>query len=94
MPKKIKPDITPKKTKMKLFEHLPELSSPIIRICGNREASVDGCKGVIDYHESLIKLRISGGSVTFTGTDLCISAFSESSAVISGNLQNIEFSVM
>ncbi len=94
MAKKLKPDTAFSKPKWRLFKALPEISGPIIRICGNNEASVDGCKGVIDYYEDLIKLRIAGGSVTFMGSGLCITAFGESSAVISGNLQNIEFSVM
>lgn len=94
MSKKLKPDTASGKPKWQIFGALPEIKGPIITICGNREASVDGCRGVIDYHDDRIKLRITGGSVTFLGSGLCISAFSESSAVISGNLQNIEFSVM
>ncbi len=94
MPKKLKPDINPRKHSLRLFEHLPELSGPIIRICSNKEVSIDGCKGVIDYREEFIKLRIAGGSVTFSGSGLTMTAFTESSAVISGKLQNVEFSVM
>ena len=94
MSKKLKPDIPKQKQKWQLFGSLPELSGPIIKICSNKEASVDGCKGVVDYYENLIKLRISGGTVTFTGTELCITSFTSTTAVVSGKLQNIEFSVM
>ena len=93
MSKKLKTDIKPKKEKWNIFSALPELKGPIIHICGNREVSVDGCRGVVDYYETLIKLRITGGFVTFSGTGLTVTTFTESTAVIEGDLQNIEFSV-
>ncbi len=93
MAKKLKTDITPKKQKWNLFSTLPELKGPIIHICGNSEISVDGCRGVVDYYETVIKLRITDGFVTFSGNNLTITDFTESSAVIKGDLQNIEFSV-
>ena len=93
MAKKLKTDITPKKQKWNLFSALPELKGPIIHICGNSEISVDGCRGVVDYYESVIKLRITDGFVTFSGNNLTITDFTDSSAVIKGDLHNIEFSV-
>ena len=49
MGKKLKPDTESKKQKVSFFGNLPELSGPIIKICGNREVAVDGCRGVVDY---------------------------------------------
>ena len=43
MAKKLKPDVESRKPKWRLFSGVPELSGPIIHICGNREVSVDGC---------------------------------------------------
>ncbi len=93
MAKKLKPDMKPQKRKLSLFESVPELSGPIINLCSNREASVDGCRGVVDYYDDRIKLSIKGGSVTFYGQGLYIASFTESSAEIRGSLQNIEFQV-
>ena len=93
MAKKLKPDVESRKPKWRLFSGVPELSGPIIQICGNREVSVDGCKGVIDYYDDRIKLRIDGGSVTFSGEGLTITSFNESAAVITGRLQNVELLV-
>lgn len=93
MAKKLKPDVKFQKPKMRLFEPLPEISGPVINLCSNREASVDGCRGVVDYYDDRIKLNIKGGSVTFFGQDLRITSFTENSAVLSGRLQNIEFQV-
>lgn len=93
MGKKLKTDVKFSKPKLKFFDALPEVSGPIIRICGNREVSVDGCRGVTDYYENRIKLSIPGGSVTFIGTNLRITAFTDTSALIKGQLENVEFAV-
>ena len=93
MGKKLKPDTESKKQKVSFFGNLPELSGPIIKICGNREVAVDGCRGVVDYYDKLIKLRIQGGSVTFSGAGLQIVSFNESQALIKGSLQNVEFNI-
>ena len=93
MAKKLKPDMKFGRQKIKLFEDLPELSGPIIRICSNREVSVDRCRGVVDYYENLIKLNIPGGTVSFMGDGLKLTSFTDTSALIKGRLQNVEFSV-
>lgn len=93
MAKKLKPDMKTTKPRLKLFEPFQEASGPLINLTSNREASVDGCRGVVDYYDDRIKLSIQGGSVTFFGQGLHITSFNENSAVISGRLQNIEFQV-
>ncbi len=93
MAKKLKPDMKTQKPKLRLFESLPELTGPVINLCSNREASVDGCRGVVDYYDDRIKLSIQGGAVVFYGQGLHIASFTENSAQIRGKLQNIEFQV-
>lgn len=93
MAKKLKPDMKVEKPKLRLFEPLLGIAGPMINVISNREASVDGCRGVVDYYDDRIKLSIQGGSVTFFGQGLHITSFTENSAVISGRLQNIEFQV-
>ncbi len=79
---------------MKLFEGLPnEMKGPITEIYSNREAVVDGCKGVLDYHENLIKLRVDGGTVVFSGTDLVILELSDGAARLKGKIASVEFSL-
>lgn len=91
--KKLKPDMKFSKPKLNLFADLPEITGPIIKLCGNREVSVDGCRSVVDYYDDRIKLSISGGAVTFFGTDLKITTLTDSSATIKGKLNNVEFAV-
>ena len=90
---KLKPDIKFSKPRFNFLAELPEISGPIIKICGNREVSVDGCRSVVDYYDDRIKLSISGGAVTFFGTDLKITTLTDSQATIKGNLNNVEFAV-
>lgn len=62
-----------------------------IEFAGNREATVDGCRGVAEYGDTLIRLNVAGGSVCFTGTELQISCLYDNEATITGNICNMEF---
>ena len=64
-----------------------------IEIMGNREALVDGCRGVAEYGDTLIKLNISGGSVYFTGEKLEITCLYRGEATVRGNIRSVEFRV-
>ena len=63
-----------------------------IELSGNREAVVDGCKGVLEYDDGLIKLNTGGTSVSFLGNELTIRALTDEQAVIEGIILSIEFS--
>ena len=62
-----------------------------IEFSGNREATIDGCRGVAEYSNSCIRLNISGGSVCFVGTDLQITYLFDQEATVSGNIGSMEF---
>ncbi len=62
-----------------------------IELAGNREAFVDGCKGVLAYDDCCIRLNLGRLVVCFTGSDLSIGALSMEQAVISGNIAGISF---
>ncbi len=64
-----------------------------IEMMGNREATVDGCRGVAEYSDTVIKLSISGGSVCFTGVGLEITCLYRSEATVRGNIRSVEFCV-
>ncbi|HHW46535.1 MAG TPA: sporulation protein [Clostridiales bacterium] len=66
---------------------------PHIELSTNREAVVDGCRGVIDYNEDRIKLNLGRGTVTFKGRNLQISSFNQSLAVIRGFILSLEFNM-
>lgn len=64
-----------------------------IELAGNREAVVDGCQGVLEYDESVIKLTTGKMVVKFTGRSLQIKVLTHDSAVINGFITNMEFIV-
>ncbi len=91
MGKRLKTDLKKQKEKIKLFEGLPnEIKGAITELYSNREAAVDGCHGVVDYHENLIKLRVVGGILTFVGESLCIEELSLGAARITGKISSIQ----
>lgn len=68
-------------------------SSSHIEISSNREAFVDGCRGIIDYDEDHIKVNIGNGTACFFGRGLEIKSLSAHQAVIRGFIMKIEFNV-
>ena len=62
-----------------------------IEIDGGREAVVDGCKGVLEYEECLIRLNVGTGQVKFTGRKLLIRSLTASQAQIEGDIETLEF---
>lgn len=66
-------------------------SVPHIETEGNREVIIDGCKGIMEYDDGLIKLNAGSLTVTFKGADLTIRAYSESQSMITGDIVSIEF---
>ena len=69
-----------KKTKFQLSQMF--VNEPKIEMSGNREIIVDGCKGVVEYSEDLIKLNLGEVVLTLSGDGLVINSFDSSIAVI------------
>lgn len=66
---------------------------PQIELAGNREAVVEGCQGVLEYDENVIKLAAGKMSIKFTGRGLQIKVLTHDSAVIEGFIASMEFIV-
>ncbi len=67
------------------------IDEPKIEMLGNREMIVDGCKGVVEYDETLIKLSLGDNVLSLSGDNLIIKSFDSSVAVISGQICDISF---
>lgn len=63
-----------------------------VELLGNRQAVVDGCKGIIEYSDSCIRLSTSRLILRFTGTGLEIRALTDSSAIVEGTILSVEYS--
>mgnify|MGYP001624279183 CR=1 FL=1 len=57
-------------------------NGPRMELGGRREATVDGCGGVLEYTETVVRIRYGRGVVKFSG---------ERSLILSGEIQKIEF---
>lgn len=62
-----------------------------IEIVSNCSAVVDGCRSVLEYDESTVKLSLGKNTVTFGGTGLSISSLSSCQAMIEGMIISVVF---
>ena len=60
-------------------------------IAGNREIVVDGCRGILEYDENLIRLRAGKLTVRISGRGLTLRNLRRTSAVIAGFITSVEF---
>lgn len=67
------------------------LETPSIDIISNREASLYGAKGIIEYTKDLIRLNCGHMTVSFHGADLNMKALSVEDVIIKGKFAEIEF---
>ena len=70
---------------------VPFLPSLRVELLGNKQAVVDGCKGIIEYTDQSIRLSGEKQIVKFVGTALELQCFDESGAVVVGNIVQVEF---
>ena len=78
-----------KKSKFQLPQVI--VNEPKIEMTGHREIIVDGCLGVVEYGENLIKLNIGETVMSISGDGLVINSFDSGVAVISGQIGEISF---
>ncbi len=62
-----------------------------IELTGNREAIVDGCDGIVQYDDEVIKLSTGKLVVCFYGNRLTIRTLTTDQAVIEGEIISIQF---
>ena len=62
-----------------------------VELTGNRRAVVEGCKGILEYEDGIIRLNTTSGIVRFMGRDLTMNCLTEDSAVVTGFILSVEF---
>ena len=62
-----------------------------VELSGNRRAVVEGCQGILEYEEGVIRLNTTSGIVRFMGRDLRMNCLTEDSAVVTGFILSVEF---
>lgn len=75
-----------------------DISDDICRSCGYIEiisnycALIDGCKSIMEYDDSAVKLSFGKSAVTIRGSNLSIKSLSMEQAMVEGFILCIEFS--
>ena len=62
-----------------------------IELFSNREAVIDGIRGVLEYSDCYIKLNIGKGTLDFWGNNLEITSLDADGIGICGKINKIEF---
>ena len=68
------------------------VSGSFIEIFSNTQASVEGCRSILEYDGACIKLDCTDFCVCFRGDGLYIRAMSDSNAMVCGTIVSIDFS--
>ena len=58
---------------------------------GNREVSIEGCRGILEYDENIVCIDTGKMTVRFMGRGLELRNFTDHSAVIDGFISSVEF---
>lgn len=82
-----------KKTKTDFKNIIPtELTNtPTIQLIGDKELTLDGCRGIVEYTDYSIKIKASCGVISVFGQRLNIKYLSVNSVVIEGRISSLEF---
>ena len=62
-----------------------------IQITGNREAIVEGCKGILEYDDCMIRLKTKSMQISFWGSGLVLKCLNTDNVIIEGQLERLEF---
>ena len=67
------------------------LLSPRVALCADQQAVIEGCEGILQYNETLVKLGCGALAVEIEGTALCLNHLSDREICISGRLRCVRF---
>ena len=65
--------------------------APYIEFKSNREALVEGCKGILEYAPEIIRINTGNMVVSFTGRGLNIKCLSATGLIVEGYILSLEF---
>ena len=68
-------------------------SGPHTELFSNREITVEGCKGVMEYKDTYLKIKINKGLMVLCGEDFRITHYENNVITVKGKISSIEFCV-
>ncbi len=66
-------------------------SAPFLQFNSNKEVTLDGCRGILEYQQEVIRVNTGKMVIAFKGRNLNIKCLNASSIVIGGYITNVEF---
>lgn len=81
------------KSKFNPFNIAKNLSQRSVHmdISGNSEIVLEGCRGVLEYNDSTVKVNTGAFVLSIMGRGIVIKCYTEASMVIQGYITMIEF---
>lgn len=67
------------------------VGAPHIELLDNKEAVVEGCKCIVEYNDSSIKLNMGNKILRFTGRCLTIRTMQPEHLIICGDIISMDF---
>lgn len=64
-----------------------------MQILGNREIVLEGCKGILEYDDHLIRVGTKTMEIGFWGNQLTLKCLNNDNIIIEGSMERIEFIV-
>ena len=62
-----------------------------IELYGDRRIFIDGCKGLLEYRENIIRVALSKQTLTVTGSELALENMTEDTVTLNGKIENVSF---
>ena len=62
-----------------------------MEVLSNREVIIEGCKNIIEYDDTLIRIAVKNMEIKFFGEKLNLCCLNTDNVIIEGKLQTIEF---
>lgn len=71
----------------------PAITAPCVELSGNREALIEGSRGVLEYTPETVRVNTVGMMITVSGRELNLRCISASALIIDGFITGLEFTV-
>lgn len=67
------------------------LDLPLISMMGKEEITIENHKGILAYHEEIVRIATKVGTFKINGKDLKIKHLSADALVVAGSIAGVEF---
>lgn len=64
---------------------------PVLTVTGRTDLCLENYKGILEYTDSLIRIKIRGGQICIAGSYLQIRSYTGEEMIISGTVDMIEY---